>query len=102
MTQTGSVRIDFKADDFKKITHTNWNDFGDTQPARYNVHFAKPFSAPSTVLLSITGMDAVGEQSFHFSLVPIEISPAGFRVEVNVDRSNGINGMTVTWLAADA
>ena len=102
MTETGTVHVDFDSDDFRKITHTAWNNLGETQPAYYTVSFAQPFPAPPAVLLSITGIDAVGGQSLHFDLLPADITPTGFRLQVSLTQTNNIKGVTVAWLAVNA
>ena len=87
----------------------NWNlaspatdSSEDARVFRFTIYFAAPFDAPPVVHLGLTGFDFDQRDSNRLALRAVEITPAGFVVEVSTWRETRVYSVEFSWLALGA
>ncbi|WP_446742509.1 H-type lectin domain-containing protein [Silvibacterium acidisoli] len=94
MTCSGTLHVDSK--DFK--SEGSFRREPDS-PAVFHITFSKPFPQPPSILLSLTGFSGGGE-AFRFRFEPINITEAGFDIQLSARRS-WIDSLDISWLAME-
>jgi len=68
----------------------------------YEVLFSSPFYHAPVVNLGLTGFDIDKHQSSRINLLPVEITPAGFKAQISTWRDTQVYSVAFTWLAVGA
>jgi H-type lectin domain len=65
------------------------------------VRFEQRFSAPPSIALALAGLNSANATNLRVGLIPLEVLPDEFKIEVKTWQDTRLYGVEVSWIAFD-